>query len=445
MTEFNYRHIVRLTVPMIASLVLEQLIGFTDIIFLGRVSETAVAASALGGVAFLLFAMLGFGYAVAPQSQMALENGRGHPRITGHIFSQSLYALGLLCLIIFGLSFFAPQAFDYLVEDAAIRDASMAYFLWRTAALPFAFLCIALRAFFIATLQTRLLTVSSAVTVATNCVFNYVLIFGVGPIPALGIVGAAVASGIAEIATVLLFLVYLKRSGDATRYGLWLFSAWDARLQSLLIVRGRWTMLQEAIVMTAWFLFFVWVEHLGQEALAVSNIVRTLADLPWILMHAFAATCGAVAANMVGEGRSDEVATVCHKGYFLALAFLSPVCIVFLLFPEPVLSIFTSIESLRISSVDTLIVMTICFWAGSSGAYYAGLIGFTGATRESLTISVFSAVFYASAAFFLTRITDTVAVVWWSDAVYYGTSALASAWFWRNRPWEKLLLSTKTY
>ena len=439
---YGFARITLLALPMMASLILEQLIGLTDVVFLGRVSETAVAASALGGVAFFLFAMLGFGYTVASQSQMALENGRKNPEGVGLVFTQSAYVLALFCLAFGILTAFSPWALNYLVNDEGVREATASYFVWRMAGLPFGFASTLIRAFLVATLRTRLLTASSIVMVVCNCALDYLLIFGAGPVPALGIVGAALASTLSEIVTLAFFCLCLRLQGDVRRYCLSRFTRVNPGLQKLLILRARWTLLQEAVVMTAWFLFFVWVESMGEEALAASNIVRTVSDLPWIIMHAFSATCGAIGANLVGENRSEDVSGVCHRGFALSLACVSPICLAMLLFPEEILGLFTSIESLRLASVASLTVMTVCFWSGVPGVFYSALYGFMGATRESLVIYVGAALLYGTAAFVLTRVASEVSTVWFSDGLYYYTLALLSAYFWRKRPWERLREAT---
>lgn len=60
---------------MLMSLILEQIIGLTDIIFLGRVSEVSVGAAAIGGIGFYLLTMIAFGYSIASQSLMGEANG----------------------------------------------------------------------------------------------------------------------------------------------------------------------------------------------------------------------------------------------------------------------------------------------------------------------------------------------------------------------------------
>ena len=67
--------IFKLATPMLFSLILEQIIGLTDIIFLGRVSEVSVGAAAIGGIGFYLLTMIAFGYSIAAQSLMGEANG----------------------------------------------------------------------------------------------------------------------------------------------------------------------------------------------------------------------------------------------------------------------------------------------------------------------------------------------------------------------------------
>ena len=64
------------------------------------------------------------------------------------------------------------------------------------------------RAFYVGIADTRTLTANSLVMVGTNVVLNYILIFGKLGFPALGIAGAAIASVLAEVTSLLFFIVY---------------------------------------------------------------------------------------------------------------------------------------------------------------------------------------------------------------------------------------------
>lgn len=84
----------------------------------------------------------------------------------------------------------------------------------------FAFCTAMFRAFYVGTTQTKTLTLNSVVMVASNVIFNYILIFGRCGLPALGITGAAIGSSLAELVSLIFFIVYTRLGCDHPKYGL---------------------------------------------------------------------------------------------------------------------------------------------------------------------------------------------------------------------------------
>ena len=62
-----------------------------------------------------------------------------------------------------------------------------------------------------------------------------------------------------------------------------------------------WTMIQNFISLSTWFLFFLFVEHLGERALAVTNVVRNISGIPFMVVAAFASTCSALVSNLIAR------------------------------------------------------------------------------------------------------------------------------------------------
>ena len=130
------------------SILIEQLINITDAIFLGRVGEVELGASAIAGVYYLAIFMIGFGFTVGSQILIARRNGEGNYRTIGNIFYQGIYFLMLVSAVIFTLSqLFSEQILGSLIASPHIIDAATDYIQWRVYGFFFSFTGAMFRAF----------------------------------------------------------------------------------------------------------------------------------------------------------------------------------------------------------------------------------------------------------------------------------------------------------
>lgn len=196
---FTNRQILKITFPVLLSLMMEQLIGLTDTIYLGHVGEVELGASAIAGIFYLTIFMVGFGFSIGAQVLIARRNGEGNLAGIGPIFMQGMWFLLGMAVLFFGVSrAWQPWLLGHLIESRAICAAAESYLGYRTFGFFFSFAAAMFRAFYVGTTNTRILTANSVVMVLTNVVLNYLLIFGGWGIPPLGIAGAAIASVISE-------------------------------------------------------------------------------------------------------------------------------------------------------------------------------------------------------------------------------------------------------
>ena len=433
------RSILRTALPLMAGLLLEQLIGLTDVLFLGRYGEVELAAAGVAGIYVMLLIMIGWGYCIGAQSMMSRANGAGDHARTGRIFRQSALFLtaGGVAVTLLSFLFFDP-VFGRSLGDGPVREAAWDYVFWRTAALPVAYLCILGRVFFVSILRAKILTWSSLVMVLVNCALNAVLIFGLGPFPEMGIAGAAIASALAEFACLgVLFgrLAWERKWLERCLRGSWAF---DRGIQGELIRLGRWLMLQEAAAFGVWLFFFIAVEHAaGERALAVSNVVRQLGAMLFLFVHAFGSTCGSVAANLTGAGAPGRVPEVARLGLKLCFALISPVALVYLVFPEAVLGILTDLPEVIEDAVPPFYVMLASYVLTVPCYFFFMMIEALGCVKESFRTMVAASLIYALYIGLLTMTTTSTAVFWTSDFVFGAGVGIGSWLAWRRRSWEK--------
>jgi MATE family multidrug resistance protein len=441
MQRYTNRNILKITLPVLVSLLMEQLVGLTDTIYLGHYGDgrTELAASALAGVFYLVVFMLGFGFSVGAQVLIARRNGEGRLHEIGPVFMQGSLFLLLLAALLFALSRLCAEGlFSLLVEQQAVRRAAVDYLDWRVWGFFFSFAAAMFRALYVGTTRTRILTANSVVMVLTNVVLNYLLIFGRCGLPELGIAGAAIASVAAEAVSVLFFLLYTRLRFDWRRYRLFRFGGVDLRLLGHILSISVWVMLQEGMAFLSWFLFFVCIERLGTDQLAVTNMVRSIGSVVFLFVNAFASTASSLVSNLIGAGHAEEVRPLCRRMTRLCFSFVVPLALLIALFPERVLGFYSDDARLVAYGVPSLWVMLSTYVLCVPAFIGQFAVSGTGHTRVTLGIVLAAILFYMAYTLWLTLVLRAdVALCWTTDHLYYLVTLLLSVLYLRSGRWQR--------
>mgnify|MGYP003296842610 CR=1 FL=1 len=435
---YSYRNIWKVAYPILISLVMEQMIGLTDTAFLGRVGEVELGASAIAIVYYMVLFMIGFGFSIGAQIIIGRRNGEGRFRDTGKVFWNGLYfVLGLSGVIILLSELFSPWMMKFMVSSTAIYDAALSYVSWRLPGMVFAFCTAMFRAFYVGTTQTKTLTLNSIVMVSSNVLFNWILIFGHFGLPALGITGAAIGSSLAELVSLIFFITYTKVSCDRPKYGLDKPARLDrAELRGMMPV-CTWTMVQHTISVSTWFIFFLYIEHLGERALAISNITRSASGMIWVVLQAFSSTCSTLVSNIIGEGHQDKVMSLVRRILKLSYGVVSVMILAFCLFPQAVARIYTDIPALIAASAPALIVMSTSYLFNVGGQVFFLAVSGTGSTRTAFKLELIAlAVYMVYCTVIVEWLRLDVAICWTAEYVYAGVLFLCSWLYMRSGRWK---------
>jgi MATE family multidrug resistance protein len=190
--------ILRLSVPIVAGLSASTLIGVTDSLMLAPLGPVALAAAGLtGATALIIYAAL-YGLLSALSVRIGQAHGAGDQRRIPLILRNGL-ALGALAgtaaaLLMGAIYFILP----WLGQPPEVIAALPGY--WTMIALfmiPYGILTV-FKASFEAIDRPWLGTAFAFIAVVVNIPLNYALIWGIGPLPALGLLGAGIASFAAE-------------------------------------------------------------------------------------------------------------------------------------------------------------------------------------------------------------------------------------------------------
>ncbi len=435
---YSYRNIWRVAYPILISLVMEQMIGLTDTAFLGRVGEVELGASAIAIIYYMVLFMIGFGFSLGAQIIIGRRNGEGNFLATGKIFWTGLYfVLGLAGGLIVLSEMFSPWLMRLMVSSEAIYDAALSYVRWRLPGMAFAFVTTMFRAFYVGTTQTKTLTLNSVVMVLSNILFNWVLIFGKFGCPALGITGAAIGSSLAELVSLIFFIIYTRLRCDRRKYGLDKAATFEMTELKAMMPVCTWTMVQHTISISTWFIFFLYIEHLGERALAISNITRSVSGLMWVVLQAFSATCSTLVSNIIGEGHQEKVMSLVKRILKLSYGLISAMILGFCLFPEAIARIYTDIPNLIHASVPAMVVMSSSYFLAVGGQVFFLAVSGTGSTKTAFRLELIALVFYMLyCSVIIGMMKLDVAICWTAEHVYSLVLLICSWWYMRSGRWK---------
>lgn len=429
---FTYKQIWLINFPVMMSLLMEQLINLTDTIFLGHVGEIELGASALAGMYYIAIYMLGFGFSLGLQVVVARRNGEGNLAQTGEVFWQGMFFLVALSILIFILSkVTSPFILRKVISSENIYLAAMEYIDWRDYSFLFVFPILAYRAFFVGITQTKILTANSILLVVTNTALNYLLIFGAGGFPRLGIAGAAVASSLAEIVALIHIVVYTHIKIDKKRYD------WQPTVNLPLLGQlfriSSWTMIRSFFCIAPWFLFFIAIEHLGERQLAAGNVVRSVSVMLFVIVNSFATTGISLVSNSIGAKQADNVLPICWKTVKLSYAVGAPFILAAVLLSKQILGIYTNnAEVIETAYAPFLLMLSTFFIAAPAYTYCNAIIG-TGKTKTAFVFQVITIIAYLVYLYGLSVREQLPLVMYWTAEQLYALLLLGLSLYYLKR------------
>ncbi|MCP8899844.1 MATE family efflux transporter [Gilvimarinus xylanilyticus] len=204
------RALLTLSVPIILANILQAGYQLTDTYWVGRLGADAVAAVSVSTPVTFLVVALGSGLGMAGTTLTAQYIGAGRADKVNQVAAQTLLLVVVISAFLGALGFiFAPQFLALIGVSAEVYTGALAYMRTSFVGVAFVFAFFMMQSLMRGVGQTRIPLIIIAVTVVLNMGLDPLLIFGVGPLPGLGVMGAALAT--------------LMTQGLAAALGLWVF------------------------------------------------------------------------------------------------------------------------------------------------------------------------------------------------------------------------------
>lgn len=434
----NYKNIWLVSYPIILSGVAQNIVNVTDTAFLSRYGIVELGAAGNSGILYMVMMMAGFGFAIGCQIVIGRRNGEGKKKQIGELFNTGLFFLIPLALLLFTLvKLFSSSILGYFVSSPNILASSIDYLSVRSFGIFFAFFNYLFIAFYTGTTQTKVLTKTTFLQAGVNVVLDYLFIFGLYGLPEMGVKGAALASVISEIVAMSYFLYFTFRKLDYKSYGLFQHISFQSGKLVQLIKVSAPIMVQNLLAIITWLSFFMIIEQISEEALAISHVVRSIYMVVMIPLFGFSSATSSLVSNLIGEGRIEEVSTLLKKIVTLSLGCTIPFLPLLLFLPREIVSFYSDKEVLLSGAEPVLFIISGAMLLFSI-AYilFSGVTG-TGKTLHSLAIEFTSIAIYLVFAYsFAIHYQYGLNIVWSSELIYFSLMGALSILYLKFGNWK---------
>jgi MATE family, multidrug efflux pump len=335
------RAILLLAVPMVLEMVLESLFAVVDVFWVGRLGANAIATVGLTESLLSLIFAVGIGLSMSTTAMVARRIGEKDPESAAVAGVQAI-VLGLITSVAIGIPCFiyAPDMLRLMGASNDIVTTGSGYAriaLGGSGAILMLFLNNAIfRGAGDAAIAMRLLWVSNII----NLILDPLFIFGWGPIPRMGVTGAALATFTGRSIGVAYQFYRLLRGSERIRILARQIRV-DVHVLWRLVRVSLTGILQFAIAHTSWIGLVRIVSVFGASALAGYTIairIVVFVILPsWGLSNAAATLVG----QNLGAKKPERAEQAVWRTGFYNMLFLGSVGVFFVFFAEPIVRLFT--------------------------------------------------------------------------------------------------------
>lgn len=331
-----------LAVPMILELVMESTFAVVDIFFVGKLGASAVATVGLTETFLFLLYAVGIGLSMAVTAIIARRIGEKNADDAAISAVQALI-ISLLVSLPFAIAgiFFSKDLLHLMGADSWSIDQGYRYTQWMLGGNLVIILLFVINAIFRgagdAAIAMRVLWISNGV----NILLDPLLIFGWGPIPAMGIEGAAIATNIGRGFGVLVQLYFLFHGGKHIKVAMNQMRFHGAQMLNMLKT-SLGGIGQMIIAMTSWIFLMRILAGLGSEAVAGATIairIMMFTTMPaWGMSNAAATLVG----QNLGAGSPERAESTVWKIGFYNMIFLVLISVAFFAFNHELIQLFSA-------------------------------------------------------------------------------------------------------
>ena len=381
-----YNTLLRLAVPIALQQLVMNVLNAVDVLMVGQLGETAIAAVGLAGQVFFLMSLFLFGVGSGATIFSAQFWGRGDVRNVRRMLGlglllgvagSTLFSLVAVCVPGFVLSFYSKDPEVIAAGSQYLRVVGLCYVPTAISAM----FGMILRS----TRQVKIPMLVSVGALSLKTIMAYALIFGHFGAPAMGIMGAAVATVVARIVecAALLILTYKLKLPAAARPRELLDI--DRTLVGSYVRTALPVIIGEVFWSVGITVYTAIYAHIGTASVAAVSIASTIEGIALVPFLGLANASAIMLGNRIGAGKAEDAIVYARRSVALAASGGLAIGLLILLSRNALLSLYQISPEAQLDGRAVLGVMAVALWLKAMNlTMIVGIMRSGGDTRFAL-------------------------------------------------------------
>ncbi|MBC7692557.1 MAG: MATE family efflux transporter [Methylotenera sp.] len=370
------KNMLKLATPVVLTYLGLMLMGFVDLLFVGRVSPTAIGAVGVGTSIFIWFMIFGIGLLTGMDYPISHAFGAGKTEEGHRVLNQGLIVSVIMSVPLTVMLLFLNHHLAVFGFNPQILSETQGYLEVIAWSLLPTFVFSALRQYLQAIGIARPALVILVVANVLNALANYALIFGKWGMPALGTVGSAWATFVSRGFMMIVMAIYVWRwDAKHHQYFKKVVFQYERDLMKTLLRLGTPSALQMLFEVGVFATSTTLAAKLTASELAAHQIVLNTASMTFMVPMGISSATAVLVGQHMGKNDFRGARITGWRGFALGVGFMAFSAVMLLLFPDAILSIYTTDS--QVLEVGKSLLLVVALFQLSDGAQVVG----TGALR----------------------------------------------------------------
>lgn len=324
--------ITRLSLPIIIGQIGIVLMGVADMVMIGKIDATNLAAAGLANSVFFLISILGIGTLTAVSPLVAKAKGAGHTNDVALMFRQSLWVSVVLSIFICAVLFILTVNLEWFGQDPEVTRLAKIFLHLLNIGTPFMLLFLGAKQFSDGLSFTKPSAIITIVGLGINIGLNWILIYGHWGFPALGIAGTGYATTITRVLMAVAMIGYILWQ---PMYKQWLHIKEHGQglvLFKRIITIGLPSGMQYFFEVGAFASAAIMIGWFGKDLLAAHQIALNLASITYMIATGISAAGSIAVGDAWGRKNKTDIMLAGRAALVLSVVFMGLTALLFALF-----------------------------------------------------------------------------------------------------------------